>query len=40
MMWDLQTIKHLNERKQKGQIMSKLWRYMEAWKKFLKTKNN
>ena len=34
-MWDIETIKHLNESLEgrSPKRMSKLWRYMEAWRK-------
>lgn len=34
-MWDIETIKHINAKAKKGnpELMSKLWRYMKAWKK-------
>jgi len=40
MMWDLKTIKQINDVKKMDKHMSKLWHYFDAWKKFLKTKNN
>ena len=34
-MWDIETIKHLNESLEgrSPKRMSKIWRYMEAWRK-------
>ena len=43
-MWDLDTIKHLNESVDKndprGRRMTKLWKYMDAWRKSALRKKN
>ena len=41
-MWDLETIKHLNKSLEKNnpKLMSKLWRYMDAWRKHLLNNKN
>lgn len=40
-MWDLDTIKHLNKSLDKNnpKHMSKLWRYLDTFRKFCITRN-
>jgi len=34
-MWDLKTIKEINDVKKMDKVMTKLWHHFNAWKKFL-----
>ena len=38
-MWDLKTIKEINDVEKMDKHMSKLWRYLSAWRKFCITRN-
>ena len=38
-MWDLKTIKEINDVEKMDKHMSKLWRYFNAWRKYLTNKN-